>query len=57
MLETRIAKGVRADSDARRVARRFRELLERGVRTHAAGTARADPAALLPVHGGGGQER
>ena len=50
MLETRIATAVRPESDARLIAREFRSLLERGVRIRAAGTARADPARLLPTY-------
>ena len=45
---TRIAKGIRAESDARQVAREFRELLEQGVQIRPSGTARANPAQLLP---------
>jgi hypothetical protein len=47
---TRIAKGIRAESDARRIAREFRELLERGVQIRPSGTARANPAQLLPAY-------
>ena len=48
MPEMRIEREVRPESDARRIAREFRDLLERGVRIRAAGSARTDPAALLP---------
>jgi hypothetical protein len=47
---TRIAKGIRAESDAPRIAREFRGLLERGVQIRPSGTARADPARLLPAY-------
>ena len=50
MLETQIAKGVRLESDARRIAREFRGLLERGLRIRPAGTAREHPAKLLPTY-------
>jgi hypothetical protein len=50
VLETQIAKGVRLESDARRIAREFRGLLERGVRIRPAGTAREDPSKLLPTY-------
>jgi hypothetical protein len=47
---TPIARGIRAQSDAREVAREFRELFGRGVRIRAAGTARSAPARLLPTY-------
>ncbi len=50
MLETQIAKSVRPESDVRRIAREFRGVLERGVRILPAGTAREDPAKLLPIY-------
>lgn len=50
VIETRIATGVRPESDARRVRREFRALLDAGVRIRAAGTARSDPERLLPVY-------
>jgi hypothetical protein len=50
VLETQIAKGVRLESDARRIAWEFRGLLERGLRIRPAGTAREDPAKLLPTY-------
>jgi hypothetical protein len=43
-------RGVSPESDARGIAREFRTLLERGVRIRAAGTARGDPAELLPTY-------
>ncbi len=50
MLETRIVKGVRPESDARRIEREFRRLLESGVRIRPAGTGRREPAKLLPTY-------
>ncbi len=54
MLETRITKGVEAESDARKIAREFRDLLERGVQIRPSGSARANPMQLvrayLPKH-------
>jgi hypothetical protein len=50
VLETQIVKGVRPESDPRRIAREFRGLLERGVRIRPAGSARGDPAKLLPTY-------
>lgn len=50
MLETRIARGIRAESDARRIGREFRSLLERGVEIRPSGSARADPARLVPAY-------
>jgi hypothetical protein len=47
---TEIAKGIRAESDAPRVAREFRGLLERGVRIRPSGNARTNPARLLPAY-------
>jgi hypothetical protein len=45
--ENPIARGVRAHSDARAVAREFQAVLDGGVEIRAAGTARANPARLL----------
>ncbi len=50
VLETQITKCARPESDARRIAREFRGVLERGVRIRPAGTAREDPAKLLPIY-------
>ncbi len=50
MLETGIVSGIRPESDARRIAKEFRGVLERGVRIRPAGTARKAPAKLLPVY-------
>jgi hypothetical protein len=50
VLETRIVEDVRPESDARRIATEFRELLARGVRIRAAGSARRDPSRLLPTY-------
>lgn len=50
MLETRIVSGVRPVGSARQVARRFADLLERGVRIRPAGTAREHPERLLRAY-------
>ncbi|TMA30339.1 MAG: hypothetical protein E6J87_18525, partial [Deltaproteobacteria bacterium] len=50
MLETRIARGIRPESDARRIGREFRSLLERGLEIRPSGSARADPARLVPTY-------
>lgn len=47
---TGIAKGIRAESDARWVAREFRGLRERGVEIRASGSARTNPARLLSAY-------
>lgn len=49
-LETRIVKGVRAESGGRRIAGEFRALLRDGVRIRPAGSARAHPEKLLPLY-------
>jgi hypothetical protein len=48
--EPRIARGIRPESDAREIAREFRGLLERGVKIRPSGSARSDPAQLLPAY-------
>jgi hypothetical protein len=47
---TEFAKGIRPESDAREIGPEFRELLERGVQIHPAGSARVNPAQLLPAY-------
>jgi hypothetical protein len=50
VLERKIARGIRPESDAPRIAREFRALFERGVKIRASGTARANPARLVPAY-------
>jgi hypothetical protein len=45
-----IARGVRAHSDAQKVAREFLGLLDRGVEIRPSGSARTHPARLLPTY-------
>ncbi len=50
MLDTQIVKAVRPETDARRIGRELRTLLERGVRIRPAGSARDDAESLLPTY-------
>ncbi len=50
VLEARIEKGVRPESDARRIAREFRGALARGVRIRPSGDAKRDSDRLLPIY-------